>query len=379
MNNQHVIEQIRSEVAPIIERLGDRQQSEFKLKDLDITEKGLLLKDTPISSKAQSKILGTLRVKKNFMELSHKMTPNDWQTVSHKLKQVEGDTKMYATINKDDNGGSEIIDVQPHRGIAKKHSDDASYNQYFDWITDSLANSEKNYSLKNLNFNSKNEMFELILLDEDKRVDVFGTDLDLWKMGDRFHFGGLRFNYAPFFERLVCSNGNTASEFGFGADISKSTFNNKKIQSVIEKSLRYGSETMPETLQNAVQHLQKNNVSLSEFYYYRNFFEARNSEDVYNGIIERFFSDRPFYQGYGTNIAEKSRKWKSTANSGINAYDFFNMLTYIASHPQEIRMDRNDRIQLQIQASNLLFKKELDLEDIATSCNINYPRLAAMN
>jgi hypothetical protein len=42
-------------------------------------------------------------------------------------------------------------------------------------------------------------------------------------------------------------------------------------------------------------------------------------------------------------------------------------------------MDRNDRVQLQINASNLLFKKELDLEDIATSANIVYPRLAAMN
>ena len=42
-------------------------------------------------------------------------------------------------------------------------------------------------------------------------------------------------------------------------------------------------------------------------------------------------------------------------------------------------MDKNDRIQLQINASNLLFKKELDLEDIATSVNIEYPRLSVMS
>jgi len=222
-------------------------------------------------------------------------------------------------------------------------------------------------------------MTELILLNENDRVDVFGTDLDLWKMGDRFHFNGVRFNYAPFFERLVCSNGNTATEFGFGADISKNSFNNNKIQGVISKALEFGSETMPATLAQAVQHLQKNNVSLAEFYQYRNFFESRNGEEVYTGLIEKYFNDQPFYRGYGVNINEKSRKWKATANSGINAYDFFNLLTWVASHPDQVRMDKNDRIQLQIQASNLLFKKELDLEDIATSANIVYPRLAAMN
>jgi hypothetical protein len=377
-NNQEVIEQIREQSAPFMERLTDRATREFRLKDLDINEHGLFLKDMPITSTARTKVLGMLRVKKNFSEFANKMTPEDWRSVSAKLKNAEGDTKLYATISKDDHGNPEIIDAHPHRD-GKKHSDDATYQQYFNWIEDSLGKSEKNYSLKNLNFNSRNEMTELILLNENDRVDVFGTDLDLWKMGDRFHFNGVRFNYAPFFERLVCSNGNTATEFGFGADISKNTFNNNKIQGVISKAIEFGSETMPATLAQAVQHLQKNNVSLAEFYQYRNFFESRNGEEVYNGIIEKYFNDKPFYQGYGLNINEKSRKWKSTANSGINAYDFFNMLTWVASHPDQVRMDKNDRVQLQINASNLLFKKELDLEDVATSTNIVYPRLTAMN
>ena len=79
------------------------------------------------------------------------------------------------------------------------------------------------------------------------------------------------------------------------------------------------------------------------------------------------------------NIQEKSRKWKSTANSGINAYQFFNMLTYIASHPDKIIMDRSDRTDLQIAASNLLFKKQLDLEDVAQSAQVIYPVLPEMN
>jgi ATP-dependent DNA helicase RecQ len=48
------------------------------------------------------------------------------------------------------------------------------------------------------------------------------------------------------------------------------------------------------------------------------------------------------------------------------------MLTYIASHPKEVRMDREHRTDLQIKASNLLFKKELDLEDIASAKGMNF-------
>jgi hypothetical protein len=197
-------------------------------------------------------------------------------------------------------------------------------------------------------------------------------------MGDRFSFGGLQFNYAPFFERLICKNGNTATEYGFGSNISQAKYNNRRIQTVIEKALKYDTESLPAQLQQAVQHLQNNNVSMSEFYDFRRWFESRNENDRYNKIIMNYFDDKPFYQAYGTNIAEKSRKWKSTANTGINAYDFFNLLTYIASHPDKVMMERSDRTDLQIVASNLLFKRELDLEDVATPTKVSYPRLVEM-
>ena len=76
----------------------------------------------------------------------------------------------------------------------------------------------------------------------------------------------------------------------------------------------------------------------------------------------------------GNNIDAKSAKWKSTADTGINTYDFFNMLTYLASHPNEFKLTAEDQFDLQVKASNLLFKKELDLEDIAGPTKIIYPK-----
>jgi hypothetical protein len=378
MNNQLVIEQIKSGVAQFIEKLTDRETREFKLKDLSITEKGLFLNDMPIDGIALSKVLSILRVKKDFTKFADKMTAEDWLSVSEKIKNAEGNVKLYATISKDPQGNPTVTDAHLHREN-KKQSDDASYQQYLDWMYDALSASEIDYSLKSLSFNDQNEMTEIILLNETNEIDVFGTGTDMWKGGERFYFNGLRFNHAPFLQRLSCANGATAAEFGFGADISKTTFNNKRIQSVIKKAIEFGSDNLSEIVQQAAQHLSRNQVSLLEFYQYRDFFEKKNENGKYDKIVDQYFNDQPFYKGYGVNITEKSRKWKSTANTGINAYDFFNLLTYIASHPDEIKVDSEDRIELQIKASSFLFKKELDLEDVAGVAKIDYPKLAIMN
>lgn len=377
-NNTETINAIQQQSSAVLEMLADRQIRSFKIKDLNF-DNGVYLNDMPLRGRALKTVLSMLKVRTGFVDYSTKMTLDDWKTVSRKITAAEGDTAMFAKITKDDKGISDEVTEVFVQNDRKKHVDDASYRQYMNWITDSLANSDTSYSLKNFHFDPRQETMELILLNNDRQVDVFGTDTDVWKLGDRFIFNSLKFDYAPFFERLVCSNGNTATEYGFGAYISQAKFNNNKIKNVIERSILHGSEAMPQQLQKSVQHLKDNNVSLAEFYNYRRFFESRNSEGSYGAILENFFNDELFYKNYGVNIAEKSYKWKSTANSGINAYDFFNMLTWIASHPEKVRVSSKDRTDLQIQASHLLFKNQLDLEDVATSVNFVYPRLAVMN
>jgi len=375
-NNQKVIDQLRDTSSQALDRIGNRTFTEFKIKDIEF-DQGLSLRGTPIRGKAAEKVLSTLRVKKNFSDMVHKMTPEDWGQVSYKLKQAEGETKLYGAIA-GEGVDSEIIRVYDANENKKRSDDEISYENYFNWICDSLAESEKEYSLKDFHYNTKKDIFNLTLLENDTELDVFGTGIDMWKTGQRFTFTGLSYNYSPFFERLVCSNGNVARQYGFGTNISKQRYNNKKIEDSIRKSIVERSGDTPIILSQAVEHLKANNISLAEFYAYRKYFEARNESGRYDGILSKYFDEKPFYAAYGVNIEQKSNKWKSTANSGINGYDFFNHLTFLASHPEEVKMDHSDRLQLQINASNLLFKKEMDLEDIATSVNVNYARMKSM-
>jgi len=377
MNNSIVIDQIREESAVILDQLANRSEQEFKIKNLEIADNGLYLNNVPITGNALKKVLGALRVKENFIEYSKKMTSDEWSDLGDRIKNVQGEDKLYAVFAKED-GKTEIIDAYGHKSD-KKSADDASYKQYFDWVISSLEKTEFEFSLKELHFNQKTDQVNLNLLNKSREFDAFGTGVDLWKPGNNFRFNGLSFNYAPFFERLSCSNGAVAQKFGFGSDISRNTFNNNKIQRTIEKAILEEDSNMMETLKKSIHHLKNNNVSLGEFYYYRKQLESKNQEGEYDGILAKYFNDAIFYDMYGENIKSKSQKWLATANSGINAYDMFNSITYLGSHPDEVKIDHNDRVDLQIAATRLLFKKSLDLEDVASPVKFVYPKNFSMN
>lgn len=373
MSNLNLIETLTKLSTPHLASIASRESTEFSLNKIKIKNNKILLDDSELTGYAFKKIINQLNLKKGFINNERKMTPDEWDDLSSAIKNIDSSVKLFATKYQEGNT-NEVIDVHTFNPN-KKHPDDATINQYFQWITESLEKTEKEYSLKEFNFSKRNDLFEIILKNESEEIDVFGTNVDIWKPGDRFYFNGFRFNHAPFFERLICSNGNIATEFGYSSDISRSTFNNKKIFNIIENSL-VNEKTYELQLQSAAQHLKNNNISLLEFYEFRNFFDNKNSDGDYDTLLSKYFKDQIFYEEYG-NVESKSRKWKSTANSGINAYDFFNMLTWIGSHESSLNNDH--RIDLQIKASNILFKPEFDLEDVAVNKNISYPILSSMN
>jgi len=275
MNNSHVIEQIRTEADAVLSRIKDRAFTEFSLKELDF-DNGISLRGVPVRGQAAAKILGTLRVKKNFADIGHKMSPEDWTTVSYKLKTAEGDLKLHGAITGEDDS-REISWAYDSNENKKRSDDQINHENYFNWLTSSLGESELNYGMKDIGYNSKADKFTLTLLDFDNEMDVFDTGLDMWKSGHRFTFSGLYYKYAPFFERLVCSNGNTARQYGFGADVSRQRYNNAKVESSIRKAIMERNGDLPIILNESVQHLQSNNISMAEFADYKNFYRIHFS------------------------------------------------------------------------------------------------------
>lgn len=376
MENKQTIEKIRETSEAYLSKVENEDfRQEHSLKDIQFQGDSMMLGGVELNKTAQNKIFNFLRVKSNFSKYSGDMTEADWNSVSSKIKAIQGDKRIVAQYKNEE--GTKISNIFP-KNTKKKHTDHNSLRSYFDTICDELGQTTINYGFDGMTFQEKSHTFDVTLTDKDTKIDVFNDKGDIWNGGHAFTFTPVSFYARPFFERLVCANGMRAKKFGFDSNIQQTKFNVDKISKTIRKAISEGSNNLHDMVAGSCQHLRNNEVSLAEFYSFRSIFSKDIENKAFRDITDNFFDDSPIYQAYGMNIAEKSNKWKATAKSGINAYDFFNLLTWIASHPSETGLDVEEARVLQLKASNFFFKENFDLEDIAKPINIAYPILQQM-
>ena len=126
-----------------------------------------------------------------------------------------------------------------------------------------------------------------------------------------------------------------------------------------------------------IHHLKRNEISVNEFEDFRRFFSLRDeiSEVVLNEVLD----DSYLFKAYGLDIYGQSKKWKTTASTGRNGYDFFNDMSWIAAHNKDFNLKESDSIELQILSGNLLSKPMFDIEDVASSVNVNFNKYFTNN
>lgn len=356
-NTGETIQQLRDFRTSVTEKMESREIVTFNISDIEIENEKMALNGEILSDSATKKILGRLRVKNNFLGLSKEMNPTDWKTVKDKLTLASANQVVHGRKIK--SGTSATID--DIYLAAPKTTGIMEIDTIFNEVIDSIVSTGKDISIKSTYFLDDKDEVNVTLIEHDDLIDVFGTEEDMWKIGKRVVWNGMNFSIAPFYERLVCSNGNTANQYGFKANISNNKFNIEKIKKILEKEVTMKSESLDAYLVDSVNHLKHYNVSVNEYLKFKNFF----SEEEHPEIMKKWFDDTKINRAYGCVVSEQPGLWQVTADAGRNAYDFFNDLTYIASHPDEIKISDRERVELQIKASDLLFKTNLDLELVA--------------
>lgn len=369
MYNAELISTIKDKAVKFIAELqNDDTKREFKIEDIQVKDKEIVLGESKFTDEARQKLLNILKVKRDFPDYAQKLNSNDWEYIIEKLKLANKDSEWIAQIST-----NEKVQSIYRKKLTKRKDDNVSLEWGINTICEELGQCPITFELKGMSLNKELEKIDLVLLNQYDELDIFGNGEDKWKMGTNFTFNPFEFSVQPFFERLSCSNGMRSKELGFNGKISQKMFNTDNIQKHIAKAFDPNMEKHQELITMCVNHLRDNNISIREFYAFRKRFEKRAKEDKnYENLVFKFFNDAPFYKTYGENIAKKSPKWKATANTGINAYNFFNLLTWIASHREETKITETEMLDLQIDAGSLFFKKEFDLEDIAEVKEIKY-------
>jgi len=372
MNNKSVIEQINNFVSSVEKQNPARRDIvEFNLQDVQISD-AFILNDMDFSVNATDAILGLLNTKPSFKQFQSLMEPQDWASVSQRLKTAVGDINLFGAViqNKDN---SHTVDSIFFKNVKKKKPDDlTNAKAIIETINETLSMSDVDWQLTDILFDKDTAKFAISLLNDNNPFDVMTGDI--WKQGQTLSFNSTSFKNEPFFERLVCGNGMRRPQYGWSSNVSKISYNNDKLAKVINNALSKDNPEVAQLITQFAQHMKSANISLREFYFYRKFFEKKG----YEGILDKYYIEAPFYKAWGDNVAEKSDIWKATADSGINAYDFINLNTWLASHIEKSDLSKEDAADLKVHITTLFTAKELDMERIAPSAQIIFPRFVEM-
>ncbi len=372
MKNKETIEKIEAFVKSHKDSAPNRRELvEFNLQDVKLKDR-FEVNDLKLQDKASDVILGLLNAKPTFVEYKSLLEEKDWNFIANLLKNAKGDINLLGRLVRQPDGTHEVANIFFKNPKKKRPDDLTNTDAIISAIIETLASSEIDWSFVGGSFHEEDTELSLTLRNENYPVEVFKGDE--WKKGTTLSFNSFKFFNRPYFERLICSNVMVGEQYGWKGWISQTSYTNDKLLKQIQNALSSNNDDVSQMITQYAQHSKKNNISLREFYAYRKFYEKKGYDD----ILDKYFIEAPFYQAWGENIEGKDDIWKATADSGINAYGFINLNTWLASHLDKSGMTEEDALEMKMAITNLFIKERFDLEGLAPKATVDFPRFKEM-
>ncbi len=376
MANAGLVDEINSRAQDALAELEERDVRPFTVAAVELDTSGALHNDVPFTRAATRSFLSVLRVKEDFPRLGEAVEKQKWAQALRVIQDCRRDQELFALYGKEPSGELAVQEVYPRN---PKHAATAlQHRSVLAAITGALRDSNREFSLKEMSFNAKTSAFGLTLLDA---AGVNVGQGDVWRPGAQFAFSDMTFDHMPFFERLSCSNGMATRQHGFRSRVDQRRHNITKAAEVVRHSLVEGDDAMVDLVRGAVGALRVRNASIAELEWMRAAFKKalKEDEELFQRLDARYFDDSHLYRAYGTALEDCSLRWKQSADSGVVAYDLFNLMTWLASHPRETGVDEGrPALDIRIAAANLLFKMPLDLQDVAPRVDVPQHRIPEM-
>lgn len=319
---------------------------------LDIINGKVHISGVPVADEAANDLLENMQIKKGFIK---KVGPNmeSWDEVKSAL------CGMFA-----DQGLAMYIDG----GIIKKvKSVPSTYNpNVYHETGKALANSVTQITDRKINLSSSvftDGKLILQFTNENKYDLPYG---EVWKTGHSVTIDPFGVIMEPYMERVVCANGMVRPVKTNKYVISHGESPKKAFQVKLGKP----DYTIINDINVGILKLKGYNASVREFLSFRKILEQDASTEISRilslnpGGEQGGFSTNSLIKSYGEELFEKSDRWLSTADSGINAFDLINSATYITSRPAEFNTSSDVVLRIQRLAAKTLLE-DLDLEHVA--------------
>jgi len=348
--------EVAGQIIDAISKAAGRSVQFESGKSLDIINGKVHITGVPVDDDAARHLLENMQIKKGFIR---KVGPNmeNWDDVKSSLCGMFSDQELAMYV--DD-------------GIIRKVRTVSSvYNSnVYHETGKSLANSVSQITDRKVNLSSS-------VFSEGKLVLQFTNDSshelpygEVWKTGHSVTIDPFGVMLEPYMERVICTNGMVRPVKTNKYSISHGNCPKKAFQ----MKLGTTDYTIVDDIKVGIVRLKQNNASVREFMRFRNLLEESESTEISRmlsinpGGEQGGFSISRLVKSYGEDFIEKSDRWLSTADSGINSFDLINSATYITSRPQEFNVSSSMVLKIQRLAAKTLLD-ELDLQHVAPRLN----------
>lgn len=354
------------QVAPIFNEKGketdkvqittrDKRVNEFA-QDQFLKNVGLTL---PLMNRVNAKLglSRTQELMEEFIEASIESPDNDAISRSVTIKTDESGAEIVAIPNMRNPGFNNVdLLTQIHDELKKKKlSIEISPMSYI--------NDLDQMNLKLL-LPEQIDVFKELKLSDGYRSDNYMSGIEVRNS----FFNDFSTNIRSFIERVICTNGITATAFSYNSRANNNdplmSFVYQTTRSLTDSKLlqRFRAEIMEKFFE-----MFQTEASIHEIEKFTNIFVETTSEEQLQQIESHIADMNRYSKLYGEDVSNKSKKWKSTANSGIKLYDLLNVSTYANTHlvnSQSNRDENNERI------TEMFFKKPYDLIDVAPKITV---------
>lgn len=318
------------------------RKTPISLSQINKTGKKFFYNGKLIQTSALNDLLNVFSIKNDILREIHD-DENQWIPLQKSLSNIKND-RVVTGITKTEGDQTYIT-----RFLKEKIHEETPFDceHGFNLLEGYLGTAPESMQLHSLKFNEENLALEATFRDTNNTIDVFKDQKDLWQSGFSFLYGQYKTVVSPFLLRLVCSNGMRATH-----QLSQRYFKNKGLwqrsfNKLINKTL---SEDLHKTTTESCFKMRQHNASLREFLQAREVCLGVSKE-----LADTYFDDQQIQEVYKPyQIRYKNQRWLSSANSNMNAYEFFNRMTHCVSH--QTSLSQNVGMQLNHLASEMFFK-----------------------
>jgi len=296
---------------------------------------------TMVSSTALNDLLNIFSIKNDLLS-EIKSDDDQWVPLQKTLANIKNDRTVTSIVHKDDDN---TFITRIFKDTLEEEQD-LNLARGIELIKSYMDANGKDLKIHGMFFNTKTLQIETQVRNLRKKIDVFSNGVDNWNSGFNINFGENRTVVSPFFLRLICTNGMTATEMLAQRFISSEKIKQDSFNKLVNKTV---DEDFTFVVNENCNRLKESNISLNEFFGARDTLQGFSKD-----LTKNYFDDTEIQEAYKPyKIKYKNKKWLSTANSNINGYDFFNSLTHCTSHQE---LNDPTRMSLNMLASRLFFK-----------------------